>query len=321
VAPIRTATALAAWALLALAGCRAGAGGEERAIELAGGGRLRVRFEGRRALSERELRQVVAPDLETAARRSSLRAVVDDAAYSAEVHYRRRGFPACAVEHALEPGPDGDTLAVLRIAEGPRVRIGNVRFVRAPDGDAALPLAFDERELRSFVLLPRRLFLPDPEPWYVAEELESARAAVETYYRSRGWLAAEVRLLEPRPEREEWPAEVEVVLEVREGALHRLRSLRVEGGLAQVEDGLDLARQVGQIAVPRLPASLRSQLREAYARRGYPEAEVRVVERTTDAAGHVDLVLAVEPGPHVVLGQVRVSGHARTREARIRVNF
>jgi outer membrane protein insertion porin family len=201
------------------------------------------------------------------------------------------------------------------------VAIGAVRFVRAEDEDPQRPLAFEEEELRSFVLLPRRLLLPDPEPWYVAEELESARAAVEAFYRSRGYLAAEVRLLEPEPLREEWPDEVEVVLEVREGALHRLRSLGLEGGLPEIEGRLDLARQVGQVAVPRLPASLRSQLREAYARAGHPEAEVSVAERTTDADGHMDLVLAVVPGPHVVLGQVQIQGHERTHEARIRANL
>lgn len=312
---------LAALFLLALAGCRASAGGEERAFELAGGGSLRVRFEGRRALSEGELRRAVAPDLETATRRSSLRATVDDAAYSAEVHYRRSGFPACAVEYEIEAGPDGESVAVLRIDEGPRVRIGDVRFVRAPDGEPERALSFDEEELRTFVLLPRRLLLPDPEPWYVAEELESARAAVETFYRSRGFLAAEVRLLEPDPSREEWSDEVAVVLEVREGALHRLRSLRLQGGLPEIEDGLDLARQVGQVALPRLPASLRSELREAYARRGHPEAEVTVAERTIDADGNLDLALAVVPGPHVVLGLVRVEGHERTSEGRIRANL
>lgn len=314
-------TVLAALSLLALAGCRSGAGGEDRSFPMASGGNLRVRFEGSASLSQRELRRVVGVDLESAQRRSSLRATVDDAAYSAEVHYRRRGFPACAVEYEIEQGADGDALAVLRIDEGPRVKIGSVRFVRAEGEDPAQPLAFDVEELGSFVVLPRRLLLPDPEPWYVAEELESARAAVETFYRSRGFLAAEVRLLEPQPLREDWSEEVEVVLEVREGPLHRLRSLRLEGGLPRIEDPLDVAGQVGRVALPRLPATLRSLLREAYARGGHPEAEVAVSERTADADGNVDLVLTVTPGPHVVLGQVHVEGRVRTREERIRANL
>lgn len=314
----RTRAALAGALLLALWGCRTSGGGHGGEFELASGAKLSVRFEGRRSISEGELLDAIAPDLETAARRSSLRATVDDAAYSAEVHYRRRGFPACAVEYEIELTPEGDAVAVLRVAEGPRVRIGGVRFVRPPDEDRAQSLAIEERELLSFVRLPRRLFLPDPVPWYVAEELEQARGAVETFYRSRGWLAAQVRLLEPDPLQAQWAEEVQVVLEVRERARHRLRSLRLEGGRPEIEDPLGLQGQVGQVALPRLPASLRSQLREAYARGGHPETEVQVAERVSDAEGNLDLVLSVDPGPHVVLGEVRVEGHGRTRESRIR---
>jgi outer membrane protein assembly complex protein YaeT len=311
--------ALAATLLFAPAGCRSSGGGGAQSFELSGGSSLSVRFEGRSSISEGDLREAVAPDLETAARRSSLRATVDDAAYSAEVLYRRRGFPACTVDYEIERNPEGDAVATLLIAEGPRVKIGSVRFVRPEDEDRTRPLALDEDELRSFVVLPRRLLLPDPEPWYVAGELESARAAVEAFYQSRGWLAAQVRLLAPEPQREadEWSAEVEVVLEVREGPLHRLRSLRVEGGLPEIEDPLGLQSLVGEVALPRLPVSVRSQLREAYARRGHPDADVQVRERESDGEGNMDLVLGVEPGPHVVLGEVRIEGRERTDEARI----
>lgn len=317
---ISPCAALAAAWLLAAAGCRSSGGADGRSFELSGGRSLGVRFEGRSAISEGDLLEAVGPDLETAVRRSSLRATVDDAAYSAEVLYRRRGFPACTVDYAIDRTPEGDAVATLRISEGPRVKIGAVRFVRPEDEDRTRPLALDEDELRSFVVLPRRLLLPDPEPWYVAGELESARAAVEAFYQSRGWLAAEVRLLAPDPEAEDvqWSEEVEVVLEVREGPLHHLRGLRVEGGLPRIEDPLQLQRRVGEVALPRLPATLRSLLREAYARGGHPDADVQVRSRESDAQGDLDLVLDVEPGPHVVLGEVRVEGRERTRESRLR---
>lgn len=302
-----------------LCGCRAAA--ESQGVPLSDGGNLRVRFEGVAELPESELRRAIADDLASAARRTSLRAVVDDAAYSAEVHYRRRGFPACAVEYRLEPGSDGATTAVLEVAEGPRVRIESVRFVRPADEESALPAAFDARELQSFVIPPRRALWPDPPPWYVAEELENSRAAVEAYYRSRGYQAAQVRLLEPEATRADWSTAVEVVFEVRQGALHRLRDLRILGSPPQVDAGIDARRLQGQVALPRLATTLRNQLREACARSGYPDADVHVVEQSSDVEGNVDLVLQVDPGPHVVLGQVHVEGRRRTRAGRIEGNL
>jgi outer membrane protein assembly complex protein YaeT len=311
-----------AWILataVVLCGCRASAGSQE--VALAEGRVLRVRFEGVAGLSERELRRAVADDLASAARRASLRAVVDDAAYSAEVHYRRRGFPACAVEYRLEEAPDGATTAVLQVAEGPRVRIGSVRFVRPADEGSGSPAAFDAAELESFVIPPRRALLPDAPSWYVAEELENSRAALETFYQSRGYQTAEVRLLEPDPARADWQGEVEVVFEVRQGALHRLRSLSILGGSSQVDGGIDPLRLRGQVALPRLTTTLRNQLREAHARGGHPDADVRVLEQSSDGEGNVDLVLQVDPGPHVVLGQVRIEGRERTRAERIEGNL
>lgn len=304
--------------LLVAAGCKSGSGGEARVWDTSDGGRLEVRFEGLGAIGEGELREVIAPDLETAARRSSLRATVDDAAYSAEVHYRREGFPACVVEYAIEEGEDDTSTAVLLVEEGPRVRIGEVRFVRALGPE--LPLSIDPEELESFVVVKRRLFLPEGERWYVAERLEDARAAVEAYYRSRGWLAAQVSLLEPQPDREDWDETVPVVMEVREGPLHHLRAVEVEGGLDAIDRELAQAARAGTIVHPRLGASLRSRLREAYARRGYPDAEVRVEESRDSDSGDVALTFAVEPGPHVVLGEVRIEGNELTRESRIRRN-
>jgi outer membrane protein insertion porin family len=301
------------WSLAAVA-CRATKSGDLPAGRVLEDGQpVEVRFEGNHGFSSARLSEVVAPDFDVPRPRSALRASVDDAAYSTENFYRSKGYPACRVDYEIESESAQSVVAVLRITEGPRVRIVDVHF----EGNASI----SSKELRSFVLLPGRWFLPDPPQWYVINEVEGSRAAIEAYYRVQGFLDAEVELVDPKPPDDDWPSQLELLMRVKEGARYTLRTCELVGGVPEIDAHLDLRANLGRAVSPRLPGFLRSEVRELYAKYGYPDAEVQIDERTLDPAGFMDLRLAVQPGTLVTIGEVRIEGQKRTRIDRIRGNL
>jgi outer membrane protein assembly complex protein YaeT len=303
--------AIAALALLAGA-CRSQepsvgepAGPLEEAVE------LELRFEGRESFSAERLEEVIAPDLEDLGRRASLRAAVDDAAFSLERFYREQGFPACLVSYQTEPVVGGETRARFLIQEGPRVAIDALRF----RGNSAI----DDDELASFVRPPRRWrLLPRPKHWFVAARLQSSLEAIEAYYRSRGFLDASVELSAPDLHSGPWSERVTVELSIVEGTRYRLRALRLTGGLPQVDRRLPVEELIGSRVHPRLANELRGRLAELYARAGHPDVEIEVAETIDQAAGMLELDLSIDPGPLVVIGAVEIQGSPRTRKRRVR---
>jgi outer membrane protein insertion porin family len=303
--------AIAALALLAGA-CRSQepavgtpAGPLEEAVSIA------VEFEGRESFSAKRLEEVIAPDLEDLGRRASLRAAVDDAAYSLERFYRDQGFPACLVSYETDPPADGKVRARLQIQEGPRVAIDKLRF----RGNQAI----DSSELGSFVLPPRRWrFLPRPKHWFVASRLESSLEAIEAYYRSRGYLDARVRLVSPDAHAGPWDERVTVELGVEEGARYRLRTLDLTGGLPEIDRRLPTKDLIGAPVHPRIANELRGRLEELYARAGHPDVAIEAHSTIDKEAGAMDLALSIVPGPLVVIGAVEIEGAPRTSQRRVR---
>ena len=271
---------------------------------------IEVAFEGRVTFSSKRLLEVIAPDLEDLGRRASLRAAVDDAAFSLERFYREQGFPACLVSYETDPPEDGKVRARLQIEEGPRVAIEELRF----HGNQA----FDSSELESFLRPPRRWrILPRPKLWFVASRLESSLEAIEAYYRSRGYLDARVRLVSPDAHTGPWAKRVTVELAVEEGARYRLRTLDLSGGIAEIDQRLPSEDLIGGPVHPRIANELRGRLEELYARAGHPDVAIEAQSTIDKEEGAMDLALSIVPGPLVVIGAVEVEGAPRTRRRRV----
>lgn len=308
---MRSRLAIAALALLAGA-CRsqeprvdAPLGPLEEAVS------IEISFEGRESFRAARLEEVIAPDLEDLGRRASLRAAVDDAAFSLEGFYRGQGFPACLVSYETDAPVDGKMSARLLIQEGPRVAIGELRI----HGTRALEPA----ELERFVLPPRPWrFLPRPKHWFVAGQLQSSLEAIEAYYRSRGYLDARVTLDSPDPHSGPWEERVTVHLVVEEGPRYRLRSIELSGGLARVDERFPRKDLIGQPVHPRIANELRGRLAELYAHAGHPDVAIEAESTLDHAAGEMDLALAIDPGPLVEIGKIEIEGAPRTRKRRVR---
>jgi outer membrane protein insertion porin family len=307
---MRPGLAIAALALMAAA-CRS----QEPSVEAPPGPledavSIETAFEGRASFSSSRLEEVIAPDLEDLGGRASLRAAVDDAAFSLEAFYREQGFPACLVSYETDPPVDGKVRARLLIQEGPRVAIDELRFHGTRELEPA--------ELERFVLPRRRWrFLPRPKHWFIASQLQSSLEAIEAYYRSRGFLDAHVTLVAPDPHAGPWTERVSVHLAVDEGPRYRMRSIQLSGGIAAVDERFPRKDLLGEPVHPRIANELRGRLAELYARAGHPDASIEAEGALDHAAGAMDLTLAIDPGPLVEIGAIEIEGAPRTRKRRI----
>ncbi|HXH05143.1 MAG TPA: POTRA domain-containing protein [Vicinamibacterales bacterium] len=113
--------------------------------------------------------------------------------------YLREGFRDVAIDTTVEERPGGRVFVRVRIAEGPRARVGAVRF----EGRTAI----DEGQLRAILRL--RPGAPYYEPAAAAD-----REAVLLEYLNRGYRAAAVTL---EPHADESRGTVDLIYAIREG--------------------------------------------------------------------------------------------------------
>ncbi len=151
-----------------------------------------------------------------------------------------------------------------------------------------------------------------------AASLEADRLALVDLYRREGFADARVEgpSLEPGSE----AATVSVRFKVEEGRRWRLADVRLEGAPLDLAGSLDLTLLGLDTAGPWDPRRVEDATRllgVELADRGYPDARV-AAEVDTASPGEARVVLRVDPGPFVHLGEVLVSGLTATREGVVR---
>lgn len=324
--PSLLASWLVAAAPLALVACRSSAPVAEPAVERpvepgaaelseAGppAGERALVVEGAPSGEESSLERAIAP-LADGYARSGKRSYVDDAAYEARLHLRGRGYADAEVAYEiLETG-----LARLTVRAGSRAILGEVSVVI--EGPSSIP----EEDLARYVSGPRTGLFGRGPSLYVARRVASAPDAIQEDLVALGHLDAAARIIDPGPGPGGDPVRVRV--EVEPGPLYRVGE--VTFALARTAAGLSdkteaavqaaLARVVGEIGEervfqPRMINRLRGAIIDALGQRGHPDASAEVSADVDRRTLHVNLSVVAEPGPYVVLGEVRVQGEVRTR--------
>jgi outer membrane protein insertion porin family len=229
--------------------------------------------------------------------------------------YRKRGHYLAEVT-VDETRRQQTGVLILRIVEGPRVKVKEIEFV----GNAS----FSATELGSEIATRTAV------PLFVKGELDEERlvddvAAVDKYYKNRGFVDVRVdRRVVISPD----SREAKVVFVVSEGRRYRLRSVSVEGVGAegprplavfsadQVRDLLAI-HQGDIYSRLKLDKSIAS-VRDAYHLLGH--ADVEVTDRTVRVGDEpeVDLLLAIREGPRTVAGLITIQGNFLTRDKVVR---
>jgi outer membrane protein insertion porin family len=228
-------------------------------------------------------------------------------ARSIERKYRDAGF--YFVHVALdEPAVTKDRAARYTITEGPRVRISKIAF----SGNASIPTRELEKQTES------RAYAPVLAAGTFDEnQLNRDLAAIRNYYIGQGFLDVRV---DRRPEFSEDKTRVKIQVLIEEGPRYRVRSLALQGVKRFASSYLEKLMELAP-GVPYTADRVRHDLeviRGEYGEIGYIDAVPHPETQFTNERGMVDVVVKVDEGSAVRIGEIRVEGNRLTEDKVVR---
>ncbi len=249
-----------------------------------------LKVEGELRLKEKAVRR----RLRVKEGRPRNRAAVNDGIDRVLTFYHDRGYLMADVDSRETRAPDGKVDLVFRVRAGPRVRIE----IDGTRGKAAL-----RQEIRPF--WEKGLFLE--------EIVDQARARLETIYKDRGYLQAEVHPEVLHDDQEQFRVRFKVrrgprahAGEVRLEGLRHLSEKEVRKVLRTSPDGPFTRGLVRQVTLQEDAAAIRA----LYLSRGFPSVSVADPGLTLDSTGRQAVVtFVVQEGPLVKFGSPRFEGN------------
>lgn len=266
---------------------------------------------GNKLISDQELRKVIP--LYAGGPRDDF--LLEQAVTRIKDLYRKRGHYLAEVT-VDETRLKETGILILRIVEGPRVKVKELEFV----GNAA----FTARELAAEIKTQTAV------PLLVKGELDEDRliddvAAVDKYYKDRGFVDVRVdRRIEVSPDSKE----AKVVFVISEGRRYRLRSVVFEGrgGEGPKPLGVFDERQLEDLLFIH-PGDIYSRLkidksiasvRDSYYLLGHVEVDIDDRTVRVGEEPEVDLVLSILEGPRTIAGLVNIQGNFLTKDKVVR---
>jgi outer membrane protein insertion porin family len=272
---------------------------------------LDLQVVGNKLISDQELRAVIP--LYAGGPRDDF--LLEQAVFRIKNLYKEKGH--YLVEVTVDETRLRDTgILILRILEGPRVRVKEIEFV----GNEAFPARQLMPQIRSRAatfIVNKGLLDPDL--------LVDDAAALDRFYREMGFI--DVRTdwrIQLSPDNRE----AKVTFLVSEGRRYRLRKVEIQGvgGAGPAELSVFSRPQIEALVeilpgeVFRADAVTRSveAVRNAYLAMGYVDARVFESFVRTGETPEVDLLLNISEGERAVTGLVLVQGNLLTRDKVIR---
>ncbi len=234
------------------------------------------------------------------------RSFAADAAERLEAKLHERGYAEASIKVALHEG-EGRVDLEVRGSRGPAFRLGHSTWTGTPQ--------------RSPAFLRGALREASPKLLQVGQAtrggVEDALLVLREYYRSQGFLSAQLQLERYEPGPTHWVPlrgqvrRVALEVKVDPGPQAMLMDARAEGGDLDVSALLNPL--VGQ---PLNPSAMDERCRliaQRYQEAGYLEADARAQTTVSGDGSEASVVVQVVPGPQVYLRSVLISGYQRTR--------
>ena len=272
---------------------------------------LDLQVVGNKLISDQELRAAIP--LYAGGPRDDF--LLEQAVFRIKELYKKKGH--YLVEVTVDESRLRDTgILILRIIEGPRVKIQEIEFV----GNEAIParrLSAQIKTSESFFIFNKGLLEP--------ELLIDDASKIDRYYRDLGYV--DVRT-DWRVQLSPDQRQAKVTFVISEGRRYRLRTVIVQGfgaaGAAelrvfspeQIESLIEL--QPGEVFRTAQVRKSVETVRNAYLALGYVDARVSDSYVRTGEEPEVDLILSVFEGERATTGLVLVQGNLLTKDKVIR---
>ena len=241
--------------------------------------------------------------------------MIQEAKEAIKLLYHEKGF--FFVETSIDTKKSADNLTNIniRIREGEKVRIKNIRFV----GNKSL-VADDLKEQMETKAETWFSFLDD-SGIYKKDILKLDMFRLEGFYHDNGYIR--VRVLEPKIGINKKDKEINIIVPIEEGPQYRVRKISAQSDETLTEEEILKAIKIKVKDVYNV-SGVRADIlniTELYSQRGYAYADVNPVTKINDDSRTVDLSVAIDKGRKVYVGEISLLGNTRTLDNVIRREF
>lgn len=266
---------------------------------------LSVRYDGNQRVKNRRLEKEVKTKANLAL---DERQVKEDAEKIRE-YYQKSGYNQVSVYYEIERDrASGFGTVIFKIEEGPKVKIGAIRFVGNEHVKA--------RKLRKEM---------ETKKWWIFswltgsgrfkdDEFEDDLDKLRDYYRELGYLDVQIR-----PDQIDYnypnPKRLEITIRIEEGRQYYIGDIEITGaeiypaGLLQ----LALKQKPGMVFTPSKLDEDIEALEDFYGREGYLDTRVRLLRKPNLSTGNIDLEYQVNESEQFSVESIKIEGNTKTK--------
>lgn len=270
-----------------------------------------VTFVGNDALDTADLRDVISIKRGVTFKEH----LVKDTVQKLIAHYHEKAFFLVKVDVDTAINTNGLMDITVKIEEGEKVKIDQIRFV----GNKA----FDNGDLEDVMETEETWFFSfiDESGIYKKDVLKVDILRIEAFYQDNGYIR--VRVHEPKIEVNREDKEIYIEIKIEEGLQYKF--------------GKITAQDVEEFKGPDLLADLKSKpdavynisslredilnITEKFSEKGFAYTDVNPKAAINDQTRVVDLDIQINPGRRVYVGKINVIGNTRTRDNVVRREF
>jgi len=229
--------------------------------------------------------------------------------------YREKGYFFAETRIETKRGSDDLIAVVIRIREGKKVKIENIRF----SGNKA----FKDKELAETMETSEKTWwnFLDDSGVYQKDVLKLDLFRIEGFYQDSGYLR--VKVLEPKIDINKKDNQIHIIIPVEEGPQFRINSLEVQGDNTIPHDEIKKRIITKKGAIYNV-----SQLRQdivtvtdMYSSKGFAYADINPLTKIDDQIHTVDLSIDIDKGKKVYVGEINLLGNIQTKDNVIRREF
>lgn len=262
-----------------------------------------VRFSGNDHFGDARLKELITQRIGRPLDMPAIR----DARATIEALYRDEGYSEVVVTYDVERVPDtGEVLFVIE--EGEPVRIRQILF----EGNTSI----GEKKLKRQIETKTALWIFRSGA-FNEDRVEGDIAALQSFYRDRGFLDARVRY---RRELSDDGRDLTIVFTVDEGTLYTIEAIEFRGHTVFSREELlgMMASRVSETVKRRQVETDVRTIRTRYGELGHIYVSARAVRVFSDKPGLVRITVNIDEGEQFRVGRVIVRGNARTRDKVVR---
>ncbi len=272
----------------------------------------RVQFEGNRQFKDKELTSKIRSKAKTPLTKAG---VQDDVECIAELYRHNGRYDATITPKTIAKG-EGRVDLVFEIKEGPKTGIAKIVFI----GNHA----FSDQRLKGVIKTSESgwlAFLKTTDV-YDADRLESDRDLLHAFYLKHGY--ADAQVVAATGAYDATRKGFEIAFTIDEGDRYRFGAIDITSNIGAVDVAAlreALTMSSGDVYDASAVDKSVDALALAVSRHGFPFATVHAKAQRDRKQKLLDLVLALDDGPHTYIERIAVRGNTFTQDQVIRREF